>query len=201
MRRPADSPTVALLVILVAVYCAQVALAAVLGRAEAYALFALSPPIDLRPWTVITNVYGHWSLEHLLTNAVGVLIVGALVERKASAGKFHAFVLLAGIAAALSELVVAMTLGPIVPWITTNVAILGVSGALMALTGYLLASNTVTATVAGRISLSRRAQIVIVVAVAALVTFFTSGRGVAIVAHFTGLVIGLVAGHRRLLRA
>jgi membrane associated rhomboid family serine protease len=202
MRRPTDSPTVALLAVLAVVFLLQVALALVFNsQQQSDAMFALAPPLTERPWTVVTSVYGHWGVDHLLTNAVGVLIAGALVERNTTFGKFHAYVLLTGVASALSELLVAMVLGPYVPWITTNVAVMGISGSVMALIGYLLASNTVTTAVIGRFSLSPRAQLAVVVGVAAVITYLTAGPHVAIVAHFAGLVLGLVAGHQRLLRA
>ena len=201
MRRPADSPTVALLVVVVLVYAVQVALGIAMGWTDAVALFALTQPITEHPWTVVTSIYAHWTLDHLLTNAIGLVIAGALVERNTTYGKFQAFVLLTGIAAALSELLVAVALGPHVPWITSNVAIMGISGSIMALIGYVLASNTVTATILGRVQLSRRTQIAIVVVVAAAITYLTTGPRVAVVAHFAGLVLGLVAGHQRILRA
>lgn len=201
MRRPTDSPTVALLGILVAVFGLQIALAlAFNSEDEAFALFALSQPVMDRPWTVVTSVYAHWGVDHLLTNAVGVLIAGALVERNTTFGKFHAYVLLTGVAAALSELLVAATLGPRIPWIRANVAVMGTSGAIMALIGYLLASNTVTTAVIGRVSLTPRDQLIIVVIVAGVITFLTASPNAAMIAHFSGLVIGLVAGHQRLLR-
>jgi hypothetical protein len=38
------------------------------------------------------------------------------------------------------------------------------------------------------------------VVVAAVLTAATAGPGLALVAHFTGLLLGLLAGRRRLLR-
>jgi len=148
----------------------------------------------------VTSVYSHWDVQHLLANAVGLLVAGVLVERHTTARKFQAYVLLTGIAAALSEVLVAITLGPTLPWITQNVAVMGISGSVMALIGYLLASNTVTTAVVGRVSLSPRAQLLIVVVVAAVITYVTAGPRVAMIAHFVGLVLGLIAGHQRLLR-
>jgi len=200
MRRPTESQTLLLLVVLAVVFLVQSVLGEVLGRPAAVSLFALSAPVTERPWTILTSVYSHWDVQHLLANAVGLLVAGVLVERHTTARKFQAYVLLTGIAAALSEVLVAITLGPTLPWITQNVAVMGISGSVMALIGYLLASNTVTTAVVGRVSLSPRAQLLIVVVVAAVITYVTAGPRVAMIAHFVGLVLGLIAGHQRLLR-
>jgi len=57
-------------------------------------------------------------------------------------------------------------------------AVVGASGAVFALLGYLLAGNVVTARLLDRIELPPRAQVGLFVAVAAAVTVATAGPGV-----------------------
>jgi len=57
------------------------------------AIFALSTPLSVAPWTVVTSVYAHGSIGHLLANALALLLVGPLVERRTTRLRFHAFVI------------------------------------------------------------------------------------------------------------
>jgi membrane associated rhomboid family serine protease len=79
-------------------------------------------------------------------------------------------------------------------------AVLGASGAILALVGYVLAGNRVSDSVLAAAPLSERAVLVVFVLVAAAVTLLTAGPGVALVAHFTGLLLGLLAGYDNSLR-
>ncbi|MFC6723458.1 rhomboid family intramembrane serine protease, partial [Halobium palmae] len=74
------------------------------------------------------------------------------------------------------------------------------SGAVFALAGYLLAGNVASTWVLDRIGVSGRAVFGLFVLVAAAVTLATAAPGIALVAHFTGLLVGLLAGRLRLLR-
>lgn len=188
MRRP-DSPTVDLLLAFGAVYLVQ-QLGGVLGLGTAW--FALAAPL-VRPWTLITNVYAHASLGHLLANAVALAVVGVVLEQSTTRARFHGFVLVTGVIAAAAELLVAATLG-------TPVAVLGASGAILALYGYALTGNPIAGGLLAAVDLSRRARIVLVAGIALALTLATAGPGVALVAHFTGFVLGLAAGRRRVLR-
>ena len=155
--------------------------------------FALSLPLDARPWTLLFAVYAHAGLGHLAANALGLLIVGPLVERGTSGARFHAFFAGSGALAGLSEVLVSGVTGP-------GVSVLGASGAVFALLGYALAGNRVAGTVLDRFELDRSLTLGLFVVVAAVLTLATAAPGLALVAHFTGLVIGLLAGRVRLLR-
>jgi len=190
-RRLLGSPVVQTLGLVVAVFAVQTVLGA-LGRAG---LFALSGPVLAdRPWTLATSVYAHATPGHLLANALGIALLGPLVARRTTTPRFHAFFLATGALSGATQVAVSGLLGP-------SPAVLGASGAVFGLAGYMLSGNTVTGRLLDRLTLSRRAQAVLLVAVVATVTLVTGGSPsrVALVAHATGLLVGLVAGRVRLL--
>ena len=157
------------------------------------AWFALSLPLDVRPWTVLLATYAHAGPAHLAANALGLLLVGPLVEHGSSSARFHAFFAGSGAVAGLSEVFVSGLLGP-------ATAVLGASGAVFALLGYALAGNRIAGRAFDRFDIDRSITLGLFVVVAAALTVATAAPGLALVAHFTGLLVGLVAGRRRLLR-
>ncbi|MHB9285518.1 rhomboid family intramembrane serine protease [Halobacteriales archaeon Cl-PHB] len=154
--------------------------------------FGLAVPLDRHPWTLVTSVYTHWTLGHLLANAFGLVLLGLLVERRTSRTRFHTFVLGTGMLAGVSQVLASQALG-------SPVRVLGISGAVFALLGYLLAGNAVTQRVLDRVRLSARLQVLVGLVVAVGVTLATAGPGMALVGHAVGLVFGLAAGRARLL--
>ena len=154
--------------------------------------FVLAPPVEIRPWTLVTSVYAHGGIGHLLSNSLALLVFGLLVERRTTRFRFHAFFITAGVIAGVAQITLGSLAGP-------APGVLGASGAIFALMGYVLAGNVVSATLLNRIRLSGRMQIVLFVIFAAVVTIATGAPGVALIAHFTGLVLGLIAGRAGIL--
>ena len=183
------SPTLTLVAVFVVVFLLQRALAFL----QIPLAFALATPVDYQPWTVVTSVYAHASVGHLVGNAVVLLLVGLFLERQTSDLRFHVFFLGTGALSGLTQVWVSGLVGP-------SVAVVGASGGIAGLVGYLLAGNRMSDSLLDRTPLSPRAQLLVFVAVAGAVTVATAGRGVALVAHFTGLLIGLLAGRAHLLR-
>lgn len=213
MRRPGTSPTVGLLAALVAGFLLQHVVAAVFGVATERAAFVLSAPIGTDPWTVVTSVFAHAGPSHLIANAVALLVVGFLVERATTPGRYVAFFVLTGAVAGIAEVAVSEALtgllatlgtiplvGAVFPPPPGGVSVLGASGAVFGLLGYLLASNPLAERVVAGIDLSGRAQLLLFAGIAALLTIATAGPRVALIAHFTGLLVGLLAGRAHLLR-
>lgn len=184
------SPTLTLVGVFVVVYLLEV-LVGLFGVSKT--AFALATPVTLRPWTLVTSVYAHGSVGHLVANTVGLVLVGLFLERRTSRARFHLFFLVTGALAGLSQVWVARLLG-------ARPAVLGASGAIFALAGYVLAGNRVSDTVLSAVPLSERAILVAFVVVAAALTILTAGPGVALIAHFTGLMLGLVSGRGHVLR-
>ncbi|MFT4921737.1 MAG: membrane associated rhomboid family serine protease [Haloarculaceae archaeon] len=157
-----------------------------------YFLFVLDPTVAARPWTLVAHVYAHAGPGHLLTNAVALAIVGPLVSRRTSTARFHVFFLTAGALGGLAEVFLGGLLGP-------PAGVVGASGAIFALFGYLLTGNVVTAGVLDRLDLSRRVQVVLLAVVAVLVTLATGSPRAALIGHAVGFSIGLVVGRLQLL--
>ncbi|WP_144799977.1 rhomboid family intramembrane serine protease [Halorubrum depositum] len=155
-------------------------------------LFALATPLSVAPWTVVTSVYAHGSIGHLLANALALLLVGPLVERRTTRARFHAFVVTTGGLAGIAQVTVGGLVGP-------PTAVLGLSGAVFALGGYLLAGNVVTATLFDRLRLPPRAQFALFGLAAVALTATTAAPGVALIAHAVGAFCGLLAGRVGLL--
>lgn len=178
------SPTVETLVVFATVFAVQ-AVTSLLGLMAF--LFVLAPPVAIRPWTLVTSVYAHGGIGHLLANSLALLVFGLLVERRTTRVRFHAFFVATGVLAGVAQIILGGVVGP-------PRGVLGASGAIFALLGYLLAGNVVSATLLDRIRLSARAQFLVFALLAAVVTLATGAPGVALIAHFTGLVLGLLAG-------
>jgi len=185
------SPTVQTLAAFAVVFALQVAGGAVgLGPRA----FALALPLAAHPWTVVLSVYAHAGVGHLFGNALALVVVGLLVERRTTHARFHAFFLATGALAGVTHLYVTAVLG-------TPTAVIGASGAVFALLGYAATGNRAVAPVLATLDLGLRATLVALVIVAVVVVFVTAGPKVALVAHFVGLLLGLAAGRLHLLRA
>lgn len=186
----AGRPTVQTLAVLAVVYVLQ-QLAGLFGALEAL-LFVLYGPVGERPWALVTSVYAHANLPHLLGNAVVLAFVGPLVARRTTTLRFHVFFVATGALAGVGEVVIGGLLGP-------PRGVLGASGAVLAMAGYLLAGNTVSTRVLDSLRLSPRVQLAVFAVVVVGVTLLASGPGAAVVGHATGLAVGLLAGRFRVL--
>ena len=199
-RRLTDSPTVTLLGAFAVVYAVQQVVGVLVGPVTSRSLFALSTPVALNPWTVVTSVYAHGSVSHLVANAIALAFVGFPLERETTPVRFHAFFLATGALAGLAEVWFAAVAGSLLPGVVAQVNVLGASGAVFALLGYLLTSNRLTDRVVGNFEVSARVQLGLFAVLAAAITVATASQQVALVAHFTGLLLGLLAGRLHVLR-
>ncbi|WP_254831650.1 rhomboid family intramembrane serine protease [Haloglomus salinum] len=186
-----ESPTVETLTGMVVVFFVQgaVGLVGIQGH-----LFALAPPLLARPWTLVTNVYAHASLPHLLGNAVALAAIGLAVERTSTRFRFHAFFVLTGMLSAIVQVLVDGLVGQ-------PTAVLGASGAVFALVGYAITGNAVVHAALRRFRPDRTLLLVAGAALVSAVVLVTAAPNVALVAHAVGLGAGLVAGRRRVLHA
>jgi membrane associated rhomboid family serine protease len=187
----ARSPTLDTLAIILVVFLAQAVTAAV--GTGITAILVLAPPLVEPPWSPITSVYAHGSIAHLVGNATSLAILGLIVERGTTRGRFHAFFLTTGVISVFAEGYYQIAMG-------TPRAVLGASGAVFALLGYVLAGNPLSGGLLNRLDLPTWLQLLVVGAAAGAIALWATPEGAALVGHFTGLVLGLVAGRLRLLR-
>lgn len=183
-------PTLQTLLVILLVFAVQQFLG--LARPLAYALFVLDAAVTQRPWAIVTSVYAHNGLSHLVANTVALLFVGPLVALRTTTSRFHAYFLGTGAISGLAEVTLGSLVGP-------QHAVLGASGAILALLGYLLSGNVVSTRLLDRIDLSGRAKLLLLALVVGVLTLATSGPESAVIGHATGLACGLVAGRLRLL--
>ena len=183
-------PTIETAGVVLAVFVVQMALFTFGAGME---LFALSMPFASRPWTLITSIYAHGGVQHLIANIVALLLFGWIVERHSTRFRFHLFILLTGMISGIAEVLVGSMIGP-------SPLVVGISGAVFALMGYVVASNPVTVTILNRTDIDPKIQFGMMLLIALLITWVTRGERVALIAHFTGFMLGLMAGRLRLLR-
>jgi membrane associated rhomboid family serine protease len=186
----ARSPTLTTIYLFVVVFAAETA-ARLLGIFPM--LFVLTPPVTANPWTVLTSVYAHAGPFHLVWNAIALLVPGFILERQTSVPRYHAFFLSAGAIAGIAEITVGPLLG-------SPAGVLGASGAVMAFIGYLVSANRLTDAAIAGVELSGKVQLLVFVLLAIGITVATGNPGVALVAHFTGFLVGVLAGRLHLLR-
>ncbi len=162
--------------------------------------FVLAPPLETNSWTIVTSVYAHAGVGHLVSNAVALLVFGWPVARATSKRRFHAFFLVTGAIAGVSQILIssALATAPLIGG-TASPGVLGASGAVFALLGYLLASNRLSASLASFVAVPQWVAYLVFLVIAAAVTIATAAPGVALIAHFVGLLVGLVAGRARVL--
>jgi membrane associated rhomboid family serine protease len=178
-------PTLQTLAVILVVFLAQQVVS--LFWTVEYLLFVLDATVLARPWALVTSIYAHSGLPHLLANLVALAVVGPLVARKTTAIRYHVFFLTTGALAGLAEVFLGGLVGP-------PHAVWGASGAVLAFLGYLLGGNVVSTRILGRVQLSARAQTVLFGLIVVVVTVVASGPGSAVIGHATGLACGLAAG-------
>ncbi len=188
------SPIVETLGVFAVVFVLQI-LASLLSVALVAGLFILSPPLSSNPWTIVTSVYAHGGLGHLLSNSVALVLFGWPVARATTRLRFHTFFIVTGALAGISQILVtgALAAAPLVPATPTE-GVLGASGAVFALLGYLLASNRLSVGLASLVEVPQWVTYLVFLGLAVVVTVATGAPGVALVAHFTGFLLGLLAG-------
>lgn len=163
-------------------------------------LFVLRPPILEDPWTVVTSVYAHDGIVHLLSNAVALALVGWPVASATTKSRFHLFFVVTGAIAGISQIVLSAALS-IVPLLSYEASpgVWGASGAVFALLGYLLASNRLSNKLTTAIEIPPWVGFALFVVVAGVITYMTAAPRAALIAHFVGLFLGLVTGRLNVL--
>ena len=184
----ADSPTLTTLALFAAVFGLQ-SFGGLVGVPPA--AFVLAWPPTEYPSAVVLSVYAHGSLGHLVANTLALAVVGPLVAYVTTPLRFHAFFVVSGAVAGLAQVLVTVPFGP--------TGVLGGSGAIFALFGYLLVGNRASNRALSWLPIGARGSLLLFAVLAAVTTLATAAPGVALVAHFVGFLVGAAAGRGRLL--
>jgi membrane associated rhomboid family serine protease len=153
--------------------------------------FVLQAPITEDWWQLPLSVFAHQNMPHLVANATVIAAAGSLVVLFSGVVRYHLFFVTSGITAGAAQVFATGVLGQ-------PGAVIGASGAGMALLGYVITSNGISSWILDRVPAWGVA--VIVTGVALAITLRYSGVRVANVAHLAGIVFGLVTGHFNLLQ-
>lgn len=152
-----------------------------------YFLAASRSTVLSRPWTLVTSIFAHGGFFHLFINGILLFFLGPVLERRVGRKKFVLLFLGSGIVAGIAQLLS----------MSSNIVVLGASGGIFGVLG--------TLTV-----LSPRLPILLFFFVPMQLWMLTLGYGlieaflafsggggpIAHMAHFTGLVVGLVYGYK-----
>lgn len=161
--------------------------------------FVLEYPLQENYWTLVSSVFAHGGINHLVSNITGLIFFGLPVAFKASRKKFYLFFLITGMVAGISQILFFQYLYS-VGAVEQTAGVLGASGAIFALIGYFIASNKVSRITRKILPSSQIIAYLVYITIAVWITLATASPQAALVGHFTGLIIGLLAGRRNLLR-
>lgn len=154
-------------------------------------LFTLTYPLLSNPVSLIVNVYSHIGLTHLTSNLIGLIIFGLIVETVTDWKRFHLFFITTGVISASTQVIYNSLI------IGSNVGVIGASGAIFGLIGYVFTGNKITVSFMDSIGLIGKTTLIIISSV--IITLSTGGANVALVAHATGFIIGCITGYYQIL--
>ncbi len=136
--------------------------------------------LDGQWWRIITNVFVHIGILHVLFNMYALVYIGVLLEPQMGRLRFLAAYLLTGIMASLASLY----------WHSNTVSA-GASGAIFGMYGVFLALLTTNLIDKTR----RRALLISIVVFVAFNLLYGARAGVDNAAHVGGLVSGILIGY------
>jgi len=152
-----------------------------LVRPEAVYFLGLTPAYFLQqPWTIITNLFVHGGIGHIVVNMISLYFLGSFVLRLLGEKKFLLVYFVGGIIGNIFYLFLGP---PLIPGV-------GASGAIFALGGVLAIMAPKLPVFMFFIPVPIPLWIAIIVFL--LISFFP---GIAWQAHLGGLLVGVVAGY------
>lgn len=188
--------TLMLMVIMVVFYIGQLMAMAILGgnyyrpgnfNTFLYFLAPAQVTVVNRPWTLITSIFTHGGFFHLFVNGFVLLFIGSSLERRIGKKRFLSLFIGAGVIAALAQIAVS----------TSVIVVLGASGAILGILGALTA-------IAPRMPILLFFIIPMPLwlltlgygSISAILAFTGTGGSIGHMAHFVGLVVGLLYGYK-----
>ena len=176
-----------LLIANVAVYMLQMGL----GNAFTFQLAFIPAAAILRPWTVVTYMFAHGSLMHLLLNMLGLFFFGPPLEERLGSRDFLIFWFLCGLGGAALSFLFAFN-APIIG------ASAGVYGVLLA---FAIFWPDMPIYIWGILPVKAKWMVGVIFALSVINAFSGAQDGVAHFAHLGGFAAAFLylrfAGHRR----
>lgn len=158
------------------------------GRAAFVAHFTLTTSSYLRPWTLLSSIFAHAGVAHLLLNGLVLFFFGPAVERRIGTRALIALFLATGAVAGIAQVAVAAAVGSAAP-------VLGASGAILAVLGVMTILEPDATVLLFFVIPMPLWMVTAGFAVVDFVTMLSTGfgGGVANLAHLVGLGLGLAA--------
>lgn len=196
LLKPFENPVTQVSLIIILAFIAE-SYPASIGLMEKY--FVLQAPLIEHPWTIITSVFAHSGLSHLTSNLTGLFLFGIPLTWKAFKLRFYQFFVFTGAMAGVSRVLISYYLYDL-GLISESLGVVGASGAIFALLGYFITSNRISNFTSNYIPTPTKLRYFLYIGVAGWITISTSSPESALIGHFTGLILGLVAGKRNIIR-
>ncbi|MCU1405247.1 MAG: hypothetical protein JWQ43_1550 [Glaciihabitans sp.] len=169
-RSSSDRPVITYSIIAVAVFVYLLQM--LLGNLITLQLIYYPPFTLSQPWRLLTSVFAHGGILHLLFNMYSLFIFGPVLERMLGRVRFLAMYLLAGLGGSVAVLLLAPTS-----------SVLGASGAIFGLMG---AFFVIQRGVGG----SSNPALLIVIGLNLVIPFVIPNSNISWQAHVGGLVVG-----------
>jgi len=163
--------TYAIMALCVVVFVAEVLTGQLVasGSPIVDALLYYPPYTAIQPWRMLTSLFVHGSILHILFNMYSLYVLGPELERLVGRGRFLALFLLSGLGGSVAVLLT-----------SPNSAVIGASGAIFGLFGAYFVIN--------RHLGGNSRQLIIVIVINLVIGFLVPG--IAWQAHVGGLLIG-----------
>lgn len=154
-------------------------------------LFVLDAGWFTKPWTLVTSVFAHGGLYHLLVNGIILFFFGPVLERRIGSRRFLYLVAAGGILAGLTQVTVYSV------FLGDESGVLGFSGALMAILGALtVLGPRLSVLLFFIIPMPLWALTIGYAALDIYLGVFGGETNVAHLAHLTGLTVGFLVGYK-----
>ncbi|XRP96509.1 rhomboid family intramembrane serine protease [Methanocaldococcus sp. 16A] len=157
---------------------------------QLYYYFALWPNLFTNmPWQIITSMFMHADITHLLVNMFVLFIFGTYLENMVGSKKYLLIFLLSGIVGNLAYIIYAYLTGDYNPSVGASGAIFGIMGALAILSPHL---KVVVFPLP--IPVSIRVAVAIFALIDLILLPYSLKTGIAHITHLAGLITGLIFG-------
>lgn len=141
-----------------------------------------------RPWTIVTGIFAHGGFFHLFVNGLVLFFIGSVLERRIGRNRFVYLFLTAGILSSIAQVFVI----PNETWVG-----LGASGAIFGVLGALTAlAPRMPIFLFFILPMPLWMLTLVYGSFEAVMALTGAGGNVGHMAHFTGLIIGLVYGYK-----